>query len=121
MRTIKFRGQEINTGKWVYGFLTPLNHDTYCGVDSHWCINTDILKCFEIIHETVGQLTGLTDINSKVIYEGDILTSGNVNYKVEYNDGDAAFWIINECETTAYPLNKNYILDYEKWHKYLKN
>lgn len=64
MRTIKFRGKRQNN-EWVYGSL---------------CIDPDKVfiqengNFYEIPNpESIGQFTGLTDVNGVEIYEGDIV------------------------------------------------
>lgn len=91
----KFRAKNKDSGKWEYGYyvkyirrqVSPIGdfldesdvvHLIFQSGFADWNMERP-LNAVEIIPETVGMFTGLTDKNSVEIYEGDV-----VMYRYEY-------------------------------------
>ena len=90
MREILFRGKCAdnykNSGKWAEGYLLRFTEKR----NPFIMLKDGGGECVEVIPESVGQYTGLTDKNGTKIFEGDIvdiLTENSDIGIVKYDEG----------------------------------
>lgn len=90
MREIKFRGKCTDTGEWVFG---DLQHE------QRICTKEEAeqsgrrtkpavrIANYDVDEKTIGQFTGLYDMNSRAVFEGDLLSGYDYVIVVGWLDG----------------------------------
>lgn len=90
MREIKFRGKRKDTGAWVYGDLQHVQKIcTTEEVEKNAKRSMPVVRIanYDVDEETIGQFTGMYDMNGREVFEGDLLMGYENVVEVVWYDG----------------------------------
>jgi len=109
VREIKFRGRDVITGNWAYGYYYPSKGNSIIRIDDSECI---------VLKNSIGQFTGLKDKNRKEIYEGDIMHGNTSKLGAITFENGSFMWL---GEPLAWDMDEPELCLPERWGQIIGN
>lgn len=84
-----YRGLDAQTGEWEYGYYREIEGKPYLLIPRND-------RYYEVVRETIGRSSGLRDVDTDTIYEGDI-----ISYNKSHNKDVCTFCTEKGCFTVS--------------------
>ena len=98
-REILFRSKRTDNGEWIEGYVYRISEK----LNPFIMLKNRHSESYQVFIETVGQYTGMNDINGNKIYEGDIVHCkariDRANMFVTFEDGKFVMVLCEEFKT----------------------
>ena len=99
MREILFRSKRTDNGEWIEGYVYRISEK----LNPFIMLKNRYSESYQVFIGTVGQYTGMNDINGNKIYEGDIVHCkariDRANMFVTFEDGKFVMVLCEEFKT----------------------
>ena len=88
-----WRGKRVDNGEWIKGFYSSEEYNLAINCIEHIPRIQELGKCVSlgVVPETLGECTGLTDKNGKLIFEGDIIRYKKHLFCIEWSADICSF------------------------------
>jgi len=123
-KQIEFKGKSIDYNEWIYGYFQQYpdgrcfitnDCDKFMTIEDMYADQLFGSEMIEVIPETVGQYSTLTDKDNEKIYTGDIVVFGGHHLEIKFEKGAFGFYLNGFTPlATLFCCKKNKLMDIKK-------
>lgn len=104
------KAKRKDNGEWIEGYLVKHNERYYIYYEyaDEMCQTGNYLSYKQVISETVGECTSFTDVNSELLFTGDIVESRGSENKEDWKRWVIVFFDGSYCFEREIPRKRKY-------------